>query len=134
MARTYLVEAETASVDLGLAAREVECAVEGLRKAGRLDMLMYGLLACATLRRMLKDLRGAFDVLEELMGTATTGSMMLHQADAHLEYARLFLSQGNQFDANIHLSKAKEIIEDTGYYRRKKDVEQKIEKQLAGLS
>jgi hypothetical protein len=48
--------------------------------------------------------------------------MRLHQADCHLEYARLYLAQGKPDQARQHLATAKAMIEDMGYHRRDGEV------------
>ena len=74
------------------------------------------------------------------MSIAKRGAMELYQADCHLGYARLFLTQREAESeskakqeetekARGHLVAAKEMIERIGYHRRDKDV-QEIEAQL----
>ena len=50
--------------------------------------------------------------------------MRLHEADCHLEYARLYLAHGEKDQAREHLAKAKALIEQTGYHRRDKEVQE----------
>jgi hypothetical protein len=63
---------------------------------------------------------------------ATRGGMRLVQADSHLEYARLYVMQGEKEKGNEHWRTAREMIEHIGYHRRDKDV-QEIETQLAKM-
>ena len=63
------------------------------------------------------------------MTIATRGGMGLHEADCHLEYARLYLAMEKKEKARESLSKAKEMIQEMGYGRRQKDVKE-IEGQL----
>ena len=65
------------------------------------------------------------------MTIATRGGMGLHQADAHLEYARLHLATGETKKARESLAKAKEMIDRMGYHRRDKDVKE-LEDRLRG--
>ena len=48
--------------------------------------------------------------------------MGLHQADAHLENARLYLAMGEEAEAREHLATAKEMIGRMGYHRRDGEV------------
>ena len=58
------------------------------------------------------------------MRIATRSGMRLHECDAHLEYARLELAQGNREAARTHLARAEELVAATGYHRRDKDLEE----------
>jgi tetratricopeptide (TPR) repeat protein len=97
-------------------------AVDGLRQAGTQHHLPRGLLARAELRRVMGSLDRARADLEEALFIATRGGMRLHQADCHLEYARLHLACGEKEKARQSLAKAKEMIEDMGYHRRDREV------------
>ncbi len=59
---------------------------------------------------------------DEAMSIAARGSMGLHQADCHLEYACLYLAQGEKDKARQSLAKAKEMIDRMGYHLRDKEV------------
>ena len=83
---------------------------------------MLGLLARAGLYRVQKDWEHAHRDLQEAMARAKRSGMALHQADAHLEYARLYLAQGQPEKARPHLATAKKMIADLGYGRRRQDV------------
>lgn len=118
-------------------------AVDGLRQAGTLHELPRGLLARAELYRVKGEFERAQDDLDEAMRIASRGGMGLHQADCHLEYARLYLAQGEKENeptikqdklekAREHWTTAKEMIARMGYHRRDKDV-QEIENQLAKI-
>ena len=48
--------------------------------------------------------------------------MGLHQADCHLEYARLYLAMGKKEDARKCLNIVKGMVEKMGYHRRDKDI------------
>lgn len=93
-------------------------AVAGLRQAGQLDYLPYGLLAQAELYLAKAEFARAAANLDESMKISTRGSMRLHQADAHLLYARLYLAQNQREIAQSSLAAARELIESTGYHRR----------------
>ena len=59
----------------------------------------------------------------KLFTIATRGGMKLYEADCHLEYARLYLAEGDKEKAKEHLSTAKKMIEEMGYHRRDIDIE-----------
>lgn len=48
--------------------------------------------------------------------------MPLCQTDTHLEYARLYLAQGQPEKARPHLTTAKKMVADLGYGRRHQDI------------
>jgi exonuclease VII small subunit len=85
-------------------------------------MLPLGLLARAELRRAMGSLDRARADLEEALSIATRGGMRLHEADCHLEYARLHLACGEQEKARQSLAQARAMIEDMGYHRRDGEV------------
>jgi tetratricopeptide (TPR) repeat protein len=97
-------------------------AVDGLQQAGAQDYLPRGLLARAELRRGTGDMAGAQRDLDEALSIATRGGMRLHEADCHLEYARLHLACGDKEKARESLAKAKGMIEEMGYHRRDEEV------------
>ena len=69
--------------------------------------------------------------LDEAMTIAERGEMGLHQADCHLEYARLYLAMGEkEEDARRNLDTAKEMIGEMGYHIRDTDVREIEEKLL----
>lgn len=121
-------------------------AVDGLRQSGRSDMLPLGLLARAEYFRAIGDFVRAQRDLDEAFSIATRGEMRLYLADCHLGYARLALARGTDErrgderkgeamlrpygdDARAHLSTAKAMIEEMGYHRRDKEVEE-LEREL----
>lgn len=106
-------------------------AVELLRQAGTQHQIPRGLLARAELYRLQRKFEPAQRDLDEAMTIATRGGMRLHEADCHLEYARLYLAMGGDYKAKAResLAKAKAMINDMGYHRRDKEVEE-LEKQL----
>ena len=107
-------------------------AVDGLRQAGEVHYVPRALMARAKLYRVKGELARAQSDLDEAMVIAIRGSMGLHQADCHLEYAQMSLAQGEKEKAREWWMKAKEMIERLGYHRRDKDIEA-IEKQLRSL-
>lgn len=84
--------APSAGEGVSQAATHLQRAMDGLRQAGYQEFITLGLLARAALHRF----TGAFDKaqndLDEAFTIATRGGMRLHEADCHLAYARLCLS------------------------------------------
>jgi tetratricopeptide (TPR) repeat protein len=106
------------------AAEHLNQAVEGLRQAGTQHHLPRGLLAMAELYRVQGEFERAQHDIEEAMAIAERGEMGLHQADCHLEYARLYMAMGDENRAREHLAIAREMIEQMGYHRRDREVEE----------
>ena len=100
------------------AASELDQAVTGLRQAGTQDHIPRGLLARAALRRVTADFDRARHDLDEALVIATRGGMRLHEADCHLEYARLFVAMGDAAQAREHFAVAKRMVGEMGYGRR----------------
>ena len=96
--------------------------MDGLRRAGTQDYLPRGLLARAALRRVTGAHDRARGDLDEALSIATRGGMRLHEADCHLEYARLCLATGETEAAREHLARAKALVAETGYHRRDGEV------------
>ncbi len=112
------------------AALALERAVAGLRQAGHEWFLPAGLLARAALHRHTGDGTSARRDLDEALEIAERGSMRLHEADAHLEWARLLLSEGKVEEARGHVAVARRIVDETGYGRRQPEIAE-LEERLA---
>jgi tetratricopeptide (TPR) repeat protein len=106
----------------GRAAAELDQAVTGLRQAGQQEFITRGLLARAGLRRVTADFERARRDLDEALLIATRGGMRLHQADCHLEYARLCLATGDAAGAREHCAVASRMVAELGYGRRDGEV------------
>jgi tetratricopeptide (TPR) repeat protein len=106
--------------DFAKAAEHLDQAVESLRRAGTEDYVPRGLLARAALRQLRKDWSGAEADLSEALEIAERGSMRLHECDAHLEWARLCEDRGDREGAERHMAKARKLVEETGYGRRRR--------------
>jgi tetratricopeptide (TPR) repeat protein len=115
-----LMERETS--DFSRAAEQLGRAVASLRRAAQLDHLPRGLLARAALRRFCSDFPGAAEDLSEALEIAERGPMRLHECDAHLEGARLCRDQGDLAAAREHVARARELVNETGYGRREREV------------
>ena len=113
---------------MATARRELEAAVDGLRRAGQSDYLPRGLLTRAWLRSLIGPYTGAESAqsdLDEAWDIAERGPMPLFLADIHLHRARLFHAvkpypwESPQKD----LAEARRLIEKHGYWRRKGELE-----------
>jgi tetratricopeptide (TPR) repeat protein len=104
--------------DFTVTTGELDAAVAGLRQAGTIHRLPWGLLARARLYRELKEWDKAARDLEEVRSIAERGSMRLHLADYHLEAREVALARGESEKAREHEGKARELIAATGYGRR----------------
>ena len=82
-----------------------------------------GLIARAALFREIHEFKRASNDLDEAKRIATRSEMRLHQCDAHLEYARLALAESDREKAREHVVEAKRLVEETGYGRRRPEVE-----------
>ena len=128
LGRAYLGLALTApsdedrTADLIQAAEALDRATEGFRKASREDYLPRGLLARAALRRFRSDFAGAAADLAETLEIAERGPMRLFECDANLEWARLCRDQGDLAAARRHVARARELVRQTGYGRREREV------------
>ncbi len=129
---------EAGTGDFAEAEKELDAAVDGLRKAGTQHELPRGLLARAGLYRHRGNYAHARQDLEEAWEIATRGGMRLHQCDTHIECARLLIAAATEppaepFDlstlppdspfaqyptAPAHIKAAQALIQDTGYHRR----------------
>jgi len=128
--RAHLLHAlQEDSQDFTQAKEHLKKAVDGLRQAGRQDYLPRSLLARAELYRAQVDFERAQRDLDEAMTIAKRGEMGLHQADCHLEYARLYLAMGKKEDARKCLDIARGMVDEMGYHRRDKDIVE-IDEQL----
>jgi tetratricopeptide (TPR) repeat protein len=107
--------------DLDEVAFHLADTVDALRRASTQDYLPLGLLARAALHTHTRAFSLARKDLDEAFAIATRCGFRLHEADAHLAYTRLSLAEGAPAAARPHLSRARQIIEATGYHRR--DVE-----------
>jgi hypothetical protein len=104
--------------DLAQAAAHLKDSVDGLRRAGQQDHFPLGLLVRAALHTHTHAFALARKDLDEAHAIATRCGFRLHEADAHLGYARLAFAEGAPTAAHPHLARARAIIEETGYHRR----------------
>ena len=123
---------EIAEANFAKAVEHLDHAVEGFRQAGTEDYLPRGLLARAALRRLRGNLPAAEADLFETLEIAERGSMRLHECDAHLELARLCRDRGDRTGMEQHVARARKLIDETGYERRRREVVY-LEKRLAEM-
>jgi len=102
---------------------QLDEAVEGQRRAGYVAYLPRGLLARAGLFREIADVASARRDLDEVMRIARRSGMRPFQCDAHLEYARLALAEGDKDHARGHVAEARRLVEECGYGRRRAEVQ-----------
>jgi tetratricopeptide (TPR) repeat protein len=119
--------------NLGKAAEHLSEAVDFLRRAGMQHFLALGLLGRAGFFRANRDWPQGHRDLEEALEMCQRSGMRLYEADCHLEYARLYLAQGNKEEARRSLAVAKPMIQQMGYHRRDREVEE-LEAQLSETS
>ena len=136
LGRAHLLAARAEGTDAYKKAwAHIDLAVDGLREAGRLDYLPWGLLARAELYLFTGDHAEARAALNEAMDIAMrdpAGSMKLFVTDCHLGYARLALAEKKPDVARKELAKARALIEETGYHRRDAELTE-LESSVKGL-
>jgi hypothetical protein len=118
-------------VEVALSADYLDRAVDGLRQSGNEHHVPRGLLARAAFRRLRGDLPGTAADLGEALEIAERGAMRLFTCDAHLEWARLCLQQGDADATRGHVATARKLVNETGYRRREREVGW-LERKLAG--
>ena len=75
--------------------------------------------------------RGRSRDLDEVFRIATRSGMRLNLADYHIASARNALASGDANQAHLHFDKAAGLVQQTGYYRRDKEIQQ-LRAELAG--
>lgn len=98
-------------------------AVEGLRKAGDVEMIAKGLLARAQWRLQTNRRAAALEDLDEVYEIAESGSMGLYLVDWHIAMSRLRRLEGDHAAAEQHKIEAVRRVRETGYLRRLEEAE-----------
>jgi tetratricopeptide (TPR) repeat protein len=125
LGRAWMMQAKKeGSGDFHRAMAYLDRAAAGLREAGQQQYLAPGLIVRAECYRYQNQFSNARADLNEAREIAEPGAMKLHLVDYHLETARLCETEGKWQEAEGHLLKAKELIDETGYLRRKEELEQ----------
>jgi len=122
---TVLEHAETSDLSSRLkpCAVHLTAAVDGLRKAGKMDYLPRGLLARAWLRFLRGDPTGCEADLAEVQDIAERGPMPPFMADCLLTRARLFRDRAALDQAAELLTR----LQGKGYHRRDQELADAIE-------
>ncbi len=124
LGRAWIIKAEKEGTrDFHRAMDYLDRAVEGLREAGTQHRLPLALLARAACSRLQENFSRAWEDLNEAKEIAELGDMKLHMVDYHIEAARVSSAEGKSDEAEVHLKKAAQMIKDTGYHRRDKEIE-----------
>jgi tetratricopeptide (TPR) repeat protein len=124
LGRAWLIKTVTEdSRDFTRALSYLDRAVAILLESGNQDDLPRGLLARAECYRLMKQFSNARDDLNKAFEIAESGGMKLFICDYHLEAGRLCRAEGKEEEAGEHFKRAEEIIGETGYYRKKNDVD-----------
>jgi tetratricopeptide (TPR) repeat protein len=98
-------------------------AVEGLRKAGDVEMIAKGLLARAQWRLQTNHRAAALEDLDEVYEIAESGSMGLYLVDWHIAMSRLRRLEEDHAAAEQHKMEAVRRVRETGYLRRLEEAE-----------
>jgi tetratricopeptide (TPR) repeat protein len=123
--RAHLVRVAAEGLDdFAEAAYHLEQAVAGLRQCGRRDYLPCGLTARAGLHRLRHVFKDARRDLDEALSICVRDGMQLHQADCHLEYARLYIASDDAEAARQSFQAAGKLIEAAGYHWRDAELQQ----------
>ncbi|MEM8948311.1 MAG: TIR domain-containing protein [Pseudomonadota bacterium] len=118
----YIGHAALALGDGSKALTNYNLAVDSLRESGTVHQIPRGLLARAACLRYRDNLLGSRHDLDEVVRIATRCGLRLRKCDAHLEYARLALAEGNPDEALPHLKSADALVTDCGYHRRDPEI------------
>jgi hypothetical protein len=131
------------SYDFSEAEHCLNQAVDGLRVSGQQDKISSGLLVRGTLFRNQKDFSKSWTDIDEAREIAEYGQMRLCLTDYHLEACRNIRDQLANEDYQIiedgetitltkeemqekfqeHFKEAERLVNETGYHRRDKDIE-----------
>jgi tetratricopeptide (TPR) repeat protein len=106
-----------------LSTAEIEESLSLMRQAGAVFRLPHALVERATVRRLQHDFVAAKAALNEALWVAGSSGMSLQAADAHIEFAQLHFEQGEADTARESLCQAQSIMEQTGYGRRRSDID-----------
>jgi tetratricopeptide (TPR) repeat protein len=132
--RALLQEFESGGAESTLRAAKVELeqSSQGLLKAEARHELPRGLLINAELLRLDKNFDAARRKLWETLSIVVDGKMKLYEADVHLQFAWLALSEKNPTGAAESLGKLRWLVKEFDY-RRLIPAANEIESRLANL-
>jgi tetratricopeptide (TPR) repeat protein len=127
LALALMLEADSGHrVDLSPAEPHLNGEIANLRSRRELDVLPLALILRAMYGRLTQDMEGACRDLDDAMNIATHSGMELYEMDCRLEYASLYLVQGEREKARESITIAAEMIRRNGYHRRDTDVRKTI--------
>lgn len=113
-------EQENGTEDFEICEDHLERAVEGLRE--RSDLLPRALLGRASFHLASRRPDLARSVLDEALTLSRHCGLCLQEVDCLLALARLHLTRNEKEEARKSLARAHELIEETGYHRRDRDL------------
>jgi len=119
--------------DLDSARPHLDRAVQILLPGGARHWLTAALIARASLLLRRGRLDEAGSDLSQALEHATRSELRLQEADAHIGFARLHLATNDSDRARQSLSRARTIVDETGYHRRDDEL-QKLEAQLSSAA
>ncbi len=122
-AQAAAIQNEDTSTHREAAEQYFNRAVEGLRKAGDVEMIAKGLLARAQWRLQTNRLSAALEDLDEVYEIAENSSMGLYLVDWHIAMSRLRRLEGDHATAEQHKIEAVRRVRETGYLRRLAEAE-----------
>jgi tetratricopeptide (TPR) repeat protein len=105
-----------------VAREHLDEAIENLKRAMRQDELGFAYLARSLLHRLRGNLSMARSDLNAAQEIAERGSIKILLADCYLEACHLQLARFEPGGATRDLDKAKTLVEEMGYDRRKKEI------------
>ena len=111
-------QAERAMGNPDAAMLTLDQAMEHLRRANNIENISSCLIARAAFSCETGTHEKSRRDLSEVMRLAKRCGMRLHECDAHLEYARLALAEGNPDAALPHFQSANALVDECGYHRR----------------
>ncbi|MGI9486365.1 MAG: hypothetical protein ACR2RF_10905 [Geminicoccaceae bacterium] len=121
-------QAERAMGNPDSAMLTLDQAMEHLRRANNIENISSCLIARAAFFCETGTYEKSRRDLSEVMRLATRCGMRLHECDAHLEYARLALAEGNPDAALPHFKSADVLVNECGYHRRDPEIVELKEK------
>lgn len=121
-----------AAADFAVAEKELESALNLLKRAGAEFRIPRALLACAEMKYLTGQPVQARALLNDALELATSSRMGLVEADCHLRLGQVSLALGDASEARQHCAAASSFISLKGYLRRVPELDQL--KRLLGCS
>ncbi len=105
-----------------LAEKHLIQAVDLVQRAGQFPHEPYSLMAQADFYRETGRWEDAREKLEQVRLMATHAQMLVHLADCHLGFAKLYSKTGEKTKGKASLNEARMLITRMGYGRRERDI------------